>query len=141
MSRRMYKSGQRWTFWRWTDVVINGVIYLQRLHLIQTPWFSVMLHWLTPDPQPDMHDHPVSFLSLLVRGWYQEEIPCDCDAAGLGTHIATRLAWNFKRATDRHRIVATSTPCVTLVFAGPVVRSWGFHTSRGWVPWRQYDQR
>jgi len=50
---KKYKSGTRWCVWRWTDVVLGGELYLRRL---QTPWFSVMLHWiLRPDPQPDMH--------------------------------------------------------------------------------------
>jgi hypothetical protein len=137
----MYKSGTRWCLWRWTDVVIAGVLYLRRLHLLQTPWFSVMLHWLTPDPQPDLHDHPVSFLSLLVRGWYDEIIPYTRTGYHC-RHAQFRRRWfNFKRATDRHRIVATSSPCVTLVIAGPVVRSWGFWTSNGWVPWREYEHR
>jgi len=136
MSRRMYKSGQRWTCWRWTDVVLGGVLYLRRLHLIQTPWFAIMLHWIVrPDPQPDTHDHPVSFLSIMLRGWYWE-----CVSGGRGEPglCVFRRWFNFKRATDRHRIVATSPSCVSLVFAGPVVRSWGFHTARGWVPWREY---
>jgi hypothetical protein len=135
MTRRMYKSGSRWSLWRWTDVVLNGVLYLRRLHLVQTPWFSVMLHWLTPDPQPDLHDHPVSFLSIPLRGGYCEMTPSGGRLIGMGYH-----ATNFKRATDTHRISWVHPDgALTLVFAGPVVRSWGFHTPRGWVPWREYQ--
>ena len=42
------------------------------------------------------------------------------------------------RATDMHRIIWTRPDTLTLVLAGPVVRPWGFHTSKGWVPWREY---
>jgi len=54
----------------------NGEIYLTRLHLFQTPWFSCMLHWiLRADPQPDLHDHPNAFMAIVIRGGYEEEIP------------------------------------------------------------------
>lgn len=145
MTRREYRSGQRWTVWRWTDVVIGGLLYLRRLHLVQTPWFAVMLHWIQrPDPQPDLHDHPVGFLSVPLRGWYAEEVPAHhfgqpCDVCGW--FVEGRRPWRFKRATDRHRIVDVSEGgCLTLVFAGPVVRGWGFHTANGWVPWREYSK-
>jgi hypothetical protein len=131
MTRR-YKSGMRWCAWRWTDVVLDGKLYLRRLHLVQTPWFSVMLHWIpSEDPQPDMHDHPVSFLSIVLRGWY-DELRDDglCDTIRWG---------QFKRATDVHRIVPVARNTLPLVLAGPVVRSWGYHTPEGWVPWREYD--
>ena len=130
MSRREYKSGTRWCVWRWTDVVLGRVLYLRRLHLIQTPLFSVMLHWIhRPDPQPHLHDHPVSFLSFVLRGFYVEK--------------PGKTVWfaRFMRATDKHRIVwVPPEGCLTLVFAGPVVRSWGFHTERGWVGWREYSK-
>jgi hypothetical protein len=94
-----------------------------------------MLHWIVrPDPQPDLHDHPNSFLSLVISGWYDEEV--------LGTDGITRTEkvrwWNFKRATDRHRIVRIGGQVVTLVFAGAVIRGWGFHTPTGWQAWRDY---
>lgn len=120
--------------------MLRGELYLRRLHLIQTPWFAIMLHWIVkPDLQPDMHDHPVSFLSIPLRGGYIEEIPFSGHVRQW-RWISSRR-WNYKRATDRHRIPGTAPGgCLTLVFAGPVVRSWGFHTPKGWVPWREYQQ-
>lgn len=105
--------------------------YLTRLFLLHTPWFSVMMHWLKPDPQPDMHDHPVTFLSLILRGFYVEQI-----ATG---GLQKCRWWNFKRATDAHRIVWTAPNTLTLVITGPRRREWGFITPKGWVPWRMYD--
>ena len=139
---RTYISGTRWCVWRWTDVVPEGrgETYLVRLHLFQTPWCSCMLHWiLRADPQPDLHDHPNAFLSVVIRGWYEEEIP----KRGSDSELISRRVslWNFKRPFDRHRIVALHRPTLTLVFAGPVVRGWGFHTPQGWEPWREYVAR
>ena len=116
--------------------MLGGLLYLRRLHLVQTPWFAVMLHWIVrPDPQPDMHDHPVSFLSVPLRGHYVEQ-----RSGRWLLNCADWARWNFIRATDRHRIRYVSPGgCLTLCFAGPVTRSWGFHTSRGFVPWREYQ--
>lgn len=46
---------------------------------------------------------------------------------------------NLMRATDRHRITISRLDTLTLVLAASVVRSWGFHTPSGWVPWREYN--
>lgn len=136
---RKYKTGTGWCFWRWTDVDSE---YIVRLHILKTPWFAICLHWiLKPDPEPFLHDHPVSFLSLVLRGWYREERM----TAPEGLHI-NRVRWyNFIRAriTDRHTIIACAPKTLTLCFMGPKTREWGFHTETGWIHWRTYyrDQR
>lgn len=139
---RIYVSGTRWCIWQWTDVDPEGEgeIYLTRLHLFQIPWCSCMLHWIRrADPEPDLHDHPNAFLSIVIRGWYVEEIPKPDSES---ERVTRRVSWlNFKRATDRHRIEELDKSTLTLVFAGPVVRGWGFHSPDGWVPWREYVAR
>lgn len=137
LPRRKYVSGNRWTLWRWTDVdpEEDGEVYLTRLHLFQTPLCSCMLHWIRrADPQPDLHDHPNSFLSVLLSGSYVEEVP----SVGGGVRLRKILWWNWKSKTDRHRILSLQGSVLTLVFAGRVTREWGFHTERGWQPWREY---
>ena len=141
---RRYRHGSRWALWRWTSVVAGGSEYLRRLHLLKTPWFSVMLHWIRkPDPQPDMHDHPVSFLSLVLRGGYVEEVPdgLHWDMRGPLPQLVMRRRMrrvrrlNWKGATDLHRIAEARPGTLTLVLAGPKVREWGFLTADGWTPW------
>lgn len=135
--RREYKSGSAWAVWRWTDVSFRGVLYLRRLQLLKVPRVGVvMLHWiLGPDPQPDLHDHPVTFLSIVVRGGYDEERVVGGRAV-LAWHVRW---WNFIRATDVHRIIRVKPGTITLAIAGPGVRDWGFHTLDGWVYWKDYD--
>ena len=132
---RRYKSGTGWCVWRWTDVDWQGETYMLRLHLLKTPWFAVMLHWIKgPDPAPDPHDHPVSFLSLTVRGWYAENL-----FDQLGALYSVRfgpLRWT--PAYQMHRITLTKPGTLTLVVCGPVSRRWGYLTRKGWVDWKTY---
>jgi hypothetical protein len=70
LKHREYKSGSKWAFWRWTFVPSQ---FITRLHLIKAPSWSLVIHWITkPDPEPFMHDHPVSFWSLIFKGSYVE---------------------------------------------------------------------
>ncbi len=134
MKRRLYKSGTTWCFWRWTDVASE---YIVRLHILKTPWFAICLHWINkPDPEPFNHDHPVSFLSLVLRGWYSEERY----TAKKGLHFTCNRWFNFVRATpdDRHTIIRVRHHTLTLCLMGPKTREWGFHTDDGWVMWKDY---
>lgn len=129
--RREYKSGSSFALWRWKDVVQDGELYLRRLHLIQTPWFSIFVHWIPrPDRDEFLHDHPVTFLSIVLKGWYFE----------VRESSQRMVRWfNFVHATDAHRIIYVHpTGAITLVFSGPPQRVWGFHTYKGWVSWRDY---
>src|SRR6185503_13941469 len=72
LPKREYKSGSSWSLWRWTYTWAQND-YITRLHVFKTPWFAVCLHWINgPDPEPHLHDHPVSFLSLILKGGYVE---------------------------------------------------------------------
>lgn len=131
---RTYKTGTTWCLWRWT---ITDSQYITRLHLVKTPWFAVCLHWLNkPDPDPFLHDHPVSFLSIVLRGGYTELR----SYTGEPYHIRVVRRLNRVSASlpDKHRIIEVLPNTMTLVFMGPKVREWGFHTPQGWVYWRDY---
>lgn len=135
----------RWAFWRWTEVCgQDGTEYLRRLHLLHTPIGSIMLHWIRkPDPSPDMHDHPVAFVSFVLRGGYTEQVPSRWP---LVKHWQTDLRKirrvNVKRPSARHRIVEVLPRTLTLVFAGPKVQEWGYYTGNRnrFVPWKDYQK-
>lgn len=131
MKTRTYKSGTIWCFWRWTEVPTG---YIVRLHVVKTPWFAICVHWLnTADPEQFLHDHPVSFLSIILRGAYSEW-------RGAPMEMRLHRWFNFVRATDRHTIRYVMPNTVTLAFMGPKVREWGYHTPDGWVMWKQYNR-
>lgn len=138
--RREYKTGSKWAFWRWKTIHFGSTPYLDRLHLVHTPLGGVMLHWFYgPDPQNHRHDHPVDFLSIVLRGNYIEERPVP---GGFGLVLDGYIRWfNLMRSTGIHRIVWVKPGTITLVFYGPNRRKWGFHTRDGWVHWQDYVKR
>lgn len=135
----------RWGLFHRHLIGTGGSVYLDRLTLLTTPWFSIKLHRIyRPDRQRDLHDHPWNFLSVLLRGTYVED-----------TASGTRRCrlFNWKRAEDRHSIREVSrSPVWTLVFTGRRRRVWGFWvktdlnlsnlfgSKERWVSWDEYEK-
>lgn len=134
-------EGIRWAFLKRTNVPHDAPpeqVLLIRWRVVQTPWFSVFVHkHLRPDPQRDLHDHPFSFVSLIVKGGYRElrhraSLPL--------LHVA--LSMRFMRATWPHSILdLVRVPTWTILFIGPRYRDWGFYTDAGWVHHKDYPAR
>lgn len=119
----------------------TGDLYLRRWPLITTPWFEIKLHHIVrPDAGRDMHDHPWWFISFVLRGWYQEEVPFSYWGSALSRTRLRFIRWfNHKPATGLHRIVSIPDRGVwTLVCCGPRRREWGFMRGSIWVDWRTY---
>lgn len=126
--------------------------YLTRWRLIQTPWFAIYLHRMNgPDSRPTLHDHPWPFLSLILRGGYEEtyvEQPWRADDVSepdiLLANMTDLRAW---RVGTIHRMRARSAhyiyrllryPTWTLLLVGPRVRTWGYWDAAGWTPYDQH---
>jgi hypothetical protein len=102
------------------------------------------------DKDRDLHDHPWSFTTFILAGGYAEE----CFAHETRTREKTSfvtvdgrtITWHPKfsllhrPATVAHRvIIPEGRTAWTLVLTSPKTRSWGFHTPKGWCPWRGYS--
>ncbi len=125
-------------FWRWTDVPTG---YIVRLHLVKLWRASVCLHWLVkPDPEPFNHDHPVSFLSLILWGSYLER-----RSGKLQMEYIWRRWWNYISASfdDRHTILEVKPHTLTLclMWAPAGGRLWGYHLLSGWQSWKEYNSK
>jgi hypothetical protein len=132
----------RWALWsRMTIPCENGLMYLARLRIIQTPWFGIYLHDIyEPDAARDPHNHPWSFVSIVLRGSYTELLWPDAEHAWWIVR-QTHRRWSIHRMSRQsaHRIAYAAPGLKTLILTGPRRSNWGFFTPAGFVPWQQYE--
>lgn len=110
-------------------------------------YFAARLHWIArEDRARDFHNHPCSFVSIVIKGWYIERLPLRQDQPAAHDRRyyrdVLRGPWSiaFRRAEDRHTIVHVSPGGAWTIFAmGRKRGSWGFFTRRGFVNWRSYE--
>ena len=127
--------------------------YLERYYLFlkdrnKFP-FNIFLHkFLKSDPD-DLHDHPWSYCTIILKGGYWEYTPSlvNCDT---GEIITTKKKWwgpgtiRFSNSTQRHRIelsdelIKNNISTWTLFIPGIKSRKWGFWTKNGWIENESY---
>jgi len=100
------------------DLILGptGQRYLERHHLTDLVRYH---HILDDDRQPDLHDHPWDFTSMLLTGGYRETT-----TAGTTEHWAPTVV--VRDAEEPHRLELLDGPMWTLVATGPARRRWGF---------------
>lgn len=122
----------KWAFFKRYDIVDAAnpeKIYLTRWRLLQTPWFGLFIHKINrPDSDRALHDHPWNFVSLILKGGYDEKRPSGITKRDVGSFA-------YRRAEDLHAIVRLwEVPTWTFILIGRNRRNWGFQTEKGWVP-------
>jgi hypothetical protein len=133
---------RRWGLLSGIDIGADGDPYLDRLRLIETPWFAVFLHHIhRPDKDPDPHDHPWAFWSLVLAGTYYEQIWPDKRKPG-NYRYRNRIRFSLRGLSRKsaHLIRSIEGPLWTLVVTGRSggTESWGFWRDSEFVPWRTY---
>lgn len=132
----------------------EGKVYLRRWYLMRFPkLFSIRLHHiLLPDTDRDPHDHPWPFVSIILRGGYDEVWSPEADEfRRVFKHLWTWSAAqrpkrvrriSHHRSTDLHQITRFHRPggAWTLFITGPERRVWGFQTSDGWMDYKRYER-
>lgn len=104
-----------------------------RYFLLRTRWFSVYLHhFLRSDYDRCFHDHPWSFVTVLLSGGYYEHTPA-------GTFWRRRFSILRRPAVWQHW-VEICRPVWTLIIVSRKCREWGFITERGWVDWQTFER-
>lgn len=138
-------SGNRWTIAKRVDiedVADVGNIYLTRFIIFLCPWFGIYLHKINrPDGDRNLHDHPWSFLAVILKGGYTEEVTKSHPPLGVterhwGRWSVHRLTHGtFHRITYLHRV-----PTWSLCLIGRRRSDWGFYDAElgGWVQWEEY---
>lgn len=132
-------AGAKWAIMQRYEIPCpNGEPYLERLRIVQSPIGGAYVHWFVQADDVVPHDHPWSFVSLLLRGGYTEEL----HDGPIHRRTVERRRWSvaFRRSTDSHRISSADHGTMTLVLVGPRRRTWGFWTDAGWVPWTEHER-
>jgi cold shock CspA family protein len=133
--RWLHKRGSVRYMWR-----IDGgvpIVNMIRYYLLVTPVFELYLHQFTNDDEPLLHDHPWSFISLLLSGGYIEHFS--------DNRSVPRSRWSFSlRSSERkHRVSVPDRyrgKTITLLLTGRRHRKWFFwepSLKRGLTP-REY---
>ena len=122
-------------------------LYMGRWWLFQTRWLSCRVHHIaSADYDRHFHDHPFSFVSIVLRGWYREQRPSQIQPCFLSdgqelSYGTDRKAWStaYRSTSDRHLISEVSPGGVwTLVFMSPKRQWWGFFTPSGKIYYKDY---
>jgi len=127
---------------------------------------KLLVHRFTPYADDrDVHDHPWGFTTVVLRGSYDDLVPCErcggsgsslpvrvgaagdgscpgCGGSGLvvGDHMRAGMI-RRRRARHRHRTRVGPKGCLTIVLTGRYERVWGFWRGGRWLPWREYERR
>lgn len=129
----------------------DGSLYMGRYWLRpysenRLNWAARVHHIATADYDRVLHDHPWNFVSIVLRVGYTEVRPVGIEPIWRAngeevTYTVDRRVGSFayRRATDRHRIVAVLPDTYTLFITGPKRQWWGFYTPFGKMHWREYD--
>jgi len=125
---------------------------MTRISLLETKWGELCLHIFHRSDGHELHDHPWSFVSLILWGGYIEEAQV-FKPRFLGEPLGTSGLWIttrkrkwpgmllFRRAEWRHRVeLVKERPSVTLVWKTMRFREWGFFTAKGWQKWTEFFQ-
>jgi hypothetical protein len=120
-----------------------SVPYLDRWHLLNTRFGRLYLHRFWRSDDDVFHDHPWWFVSLILRGYYDEVTPFS--SYGGEVHEIRRVgSIRYRPATWRHRVMIAPQMrgrVWTLVLTGRKVRQWGFWCPKGWIEWTTHLRR
>jgi hypothetical protein len=124
---------------------------------------KLLLHRFPPNADDrDMHDHPRPFWTVVLRGGYDDLVPCgtcggqqwrrstygagdvpceDCFDGGMVPGDRLRAGDVRRRAASyTHRTRVLPEGAWTLVLMGPLRRRWGFWRGGRWWFWKDYEE-
>ena len=125
----------------------TGADYMHRYYLFlkDRKWFpfNITLHKILRSDDPVFHDHPWSYMTIVLKGGYWEHTPIfNSD----GKIFSELIRWRgpgsiiMRKSNEFHWLEMDPEvgPATTLFFMGPQVREWGFMVEGS--RWVQHDQ-
>lgn len=117
--------------------------YLTRWTLFRTNMFALYLHKFHRSDADDLHDHPWSFLSVIIwRGYNEVTFDKNPTLIPNSRRITKRIYPGmiiYRPATHTHRVVLSNgKPAYTLVLRFKYKRYWGFWVKGKWQLFSDY---
>jgi len=114
----------------------TGADYMHRYYIFlkNRKWFpfNITLHKIVRSDDPILHDHPWSYLTVILKGGYWEHTPIFDTNGKMLTEFQT---WRgpgsiiYRKANEYHWLeLDEDKPATTLFFMGAQQREWGFLT-------------
>lgn len=122
----------------------DGEPFLDRWGLVWDRVGGFYLHHIADaDPGIDVHDHPWSFVSFVLKGGYVERIGTARQPYGGQLRFWGAGSVHRMPLHAAHQITLAQPGTWTLVLRGPTVRRWGFFVGDSinaqWVAFDEYD--
>lgn len=109
--------------------------YLTRWYLFRSAPLALFLHLFhRSDEDRALHDHPWSFITIILWRGYREFTP-------KGVHRKWPGMICYRPAEWRHRVeLINEKPAITLVLRFRERRDWGFWEKTGFIKWNKWWQ-
>lgn len=120
----------------------NGLIYLIRYSIFSCPLFAVKLHRILISDDDCLHDHPWSFISIILWGGYVEHSAPKINFNGITENAVVKIGgknYTIKKLYGAGSILWRPSPwphkleifqpTTTLVITFKKTRTWGFYTA------------
>lgn len=131
----------RWMLSRKAIVPVydDPMLALDTFGMMSSMMENLYLHEYARPDADDPHCHPWANATLVVHGWYTENVYLDGGNRLVNT--VTRYAGDIvlRNATSVHAIVDTSPGCLSLFATAKKTKPWGFHTDEGFKTYEEYS--
>lgn len=110
----------------------EGEVFFRRYGLVSTPICNLYLHNILKSDQDDtMHDHPWNFISLILKGSYQEDYRCEPNWFIHYRNVFKAGDCVVHKSSDAHKLYLFSDNVWTLVFTWGTKKPWGYRYPDG----------
>lgn len=105
--------------------------YLTRWVLIRKRKFALYFHKFHRSDAEDLHDHPWSFISIILwRGYYEQTFKKNGDCCGYEIKKIWPGSILYRKSSHAHRVILhNGKPAYTLVIRFKDNVNWGFYRS------------
>lgn len=119
----------------WEIIGPEACPIMRRRTLFASKWLKVLWHEFMPNASDrSHHDHPRSFVTLMLRGDYFDVQPDETV-----DHVCAPTI-RVRPAEHAHITEVGPRGAKTLVVMGPLRREWGFYRDGKWYPWRVFER-